>query len=72
MGIIQAARKQIPVWTAQDIQADTTKIGPAGAHTEINNLFIPVRESTCEIITADTPAEAAVKLAEKLREIKVI
>jgi electron transfer flavoprotein beta subunit len=72
MGIIQAARKQIPVWTAQDIQADTTKIGPAGAHTEVINLFIPARETTCEIITADTPAEAAVKLAQKLREIKVI
>ena len=72
MGIIQAARKQVPVWTAQDIGADPAKMGPAGAHTEITDLFVPVRETTCEIVTADSPAEAATKLALKLRENKII
>ena len=72
MGIIQAARKQVPTCTAQDINTDPTKMGSAGAHTEISSLFIPVRDTTCEIITADSPAEAAIKLAMKLREAKVI
>jgi len=72
MGIIKAARKQVPTWTAQDIDADPTKIGIAGAHTEVSSLFVPVRDTTCMIITADSAAEAAVKLAMKLRETKVI
>jgi len=72
MNIITAARKQVPIWTAQDIGTDPTKTGAAGAHTEISSLFVPVRDTTCEIITADSAAEAAVKLAMKLRENKVI
>lgn len=72
MGIIQAARKQVPTWTAADIGADAAKMGTAAAHTEIASLFVPTRDTTCEVITADSPAEAAIKLALKLRETKVI
>jgi hypothetical protein len=31
-----------------------------------------VREGKCEVITADTPEEAAVKLAQRLREVKAL
>jgi len=72
MGIVMAARKQIPVWTAQDIQADLSQAEPAGPHTEILNLFVPVREGKCEIIVGETGSEAAVNLAIKLREAHVI
>ena len=72
MGIIQAARKQVPAWTAADIGADSAKIGPAAVHSEIASLFIPARDTTCEVITADSLAEAAIKLAMKLRETKVV
>jgi len=72
MGIVMAARKQVPVWTAQDIQSDLSQAEPAGAHTEITSLFVPVQESQCEIITGETSSEAAVKLATKLKEINVI
>ena len=71
-GIIQASRKKIPIWTAKDIGADVAQLGGAAARTELLKLFIPAREGKCEIIGADTGAEAAVKLAIRLREAKVI
>jgi hypothetical protein len=35
-------------------------------------LFQPVREGKVELVSADSPAEAAAKLAVRLREVKVI
>ena len=72
MGIVMAARKKIPVWTAQDIQADPTELAPANAHTELTSLYVQTRESKVEMITADTPDQAAIKLALKLREVKAV
>ena len=36
------------------------------------DLFVPVRESECEIIIGETSSEAAVKLAIKLKETNVV
>lgn len=72
MGIMTAARKQIPVWTAQDIEADLSQAEPNGSYNEITDLVIPAREAHCEIISGKTTAEAAVNLAIKLKELNVI
>ncbi len=72
IGLMMAARKKIPVWTAQDIEADPSQFTPANAHTEITSLFIPTREVKCQIISGDTPSEAAINLALKLRETNII
>jgi electron transfer flavoprotein beta subunit len=71
-GIMGAAKKTVPVWTAQDIGADASAIGAAGARSRMTKLFIPVREAKCEIIEGENEEEAAIKLALKLREIKLI
>jgi len=71
-GIIAAARKKVPVWTAGDIGADTSLLGAAAVRTELLKLLIPAREGKCEIIGGETGAEAAVKLAMRLREAKVV
>jgi len=71
-GIMAAAKKTVPVWSAADIEADTAKVGAAGARTKMLKLFIPVRESKCEIIEGENEEEAAVNLALKLREVKLI
>ncbi len=63
-------RKQIPVWKAQDIGAEPSQLDKDKAHTEITGLSVPTRKTECEIITGDTPSEAAVNLALKL--IKLI
>jgi len=71
-GIISAARKQLPVWNAHDIDADLSQIGIAAARRKLLKLFIPVQERKCEIMPGESAAEAAVQLAIRLRETGVI
>jgi len=70
---IMAAKKVEPiVWNPADIGVDPSQIGAAGRRTKLLKLFQPVREGTCEIIEGDSVEEAAVSLALKLREVKVL
>ncbi|UCH51730.1 MAG: electron transfer flavoprotein subunit beta/FixA family protein [Chloroflexota bacterium] len=71
-GIMAAAKKQPTVWKPADIGLEPSQIGTAGRRAKLLKLFQPVKEGKCEIIEADTPAEAGTKLAAKLREAKVI
>ncbi|UCC41637.1 MAG: electron transfer flavoprotein subunit beta/FixA family protein [Candidatus Aminicenantes bacterium] len=71
-GIISASQKDIPVWNASDINADSSRIGTDAVRRKLIRLFIPVRERKCTIIEGETPAEASAELAEKLREKGVI
>jgi electron transfer flavoprotein beta subunit len=69
MRLMMARKKQIPIWTAQDIGAEDSQLGKENAHTEITSLTVPDRKTECEIITGATPSEAAVNLAVKLNEL---
>ena len=71
-GIIAAARKKVPVWTAIDIGADSSRIGAGAARRKLIKLFNPKRERKCEVVAGENPAEAAVKLAERLKQAGVI
>jgi electron transfer flavoprotein beta subunit len=71
-GIISAAKKQLPVWKAQDIDADPSQIGAGAARRKLKKLFTPERERKCEVVEGETTAEAAAKLAERLRQAGVI
>ena len=71
-GIMGAKRVEPIVWTPADIGADPSQIGAAGRRTKLLRLFQPVREGTCEIIEGESVEEAAVSLAQKLREVKVL
>jgi electron transfer flavoprotein beta subunit len=71
-GIMSAKTKPVVTWTAQDIGADPSKLGAAGAHTKLLKLFIPVKEAKCEIVEGESVEEAATNLALKLREVKLI
>ena len=70
MRLMMARKKQIPIWTAQDIGAEPSHMGKDTAHTEITGLSVPDRKTECEIIAGATPNEAAVNLAVKLNELK--
>jgi len=70
-GIMAAKRKEPTVWKPADIGVDASKIGANGRRGKLVKLFQPVKEGHCEIIEGDTPEEAAVGLAMKLREVKV-
>lgn len=71
-GIIAAARKQIPVWHASDIDVDLPKINANSVRGKLTRLYTPEKERKCEIIQAETVAEASITLAIRLRETKVI
>jgi electron transfer flavoprotein beta subunit len=71
-GIMAAAKKQPTIWKPADIGIDAAQIGETGRRSKLVKLFQPVREGKCDFVTADTPAEAGTKLAEKLREAKLI
>jgi len=67
-GIMAAGRAQIPVWTAADLGLDGA---PAPKRT-LKRLYVEQREARVELIEADTPEEAGIALANKLREAKLI
>ncbi len=70
-GIMAAKRKEPIIWKSADIGVAPSQIGAAGRRTKLLKLFQPVREGKCEIIGGETPEEAAVNLALKLREAKI-
>jgi len=69
-GIMAASKKQPIIWKPADIGLD--KVGAAARKTKVVKLFQPVKEGKCEIISDDDLKVAAAKLADKLREYKVI
>ncbi|MFC2035995.1 electron transfer flavoprotein subunit beta/FixA family protein, partial [Chloroflexota bacterium] len=67
-----AKRKEPVVWKPADLGVEPSQLGAAGRRTKLIKLLQPVREGTCDIIEGETPEEAAVNLALKLREAKVL
>ena len=67
-GIMAASRKQAQVWKAADVGLDVSTL----RGLELRDLFIPVSEKVCEIITGEDEADAGRKLALRLREAKLI
>jgi electron transfer flavoprotein beta subunit len=71
-GIMAAAKKQPTIWKPADIDVESAQTGSSGRNTKLIKLFQPVREGKCDIVEADSPVEAGAKLAEKLREAKLL
>jgi electron transfer flavoprotein beta subunit len=70
--IMQAAKKQVTIWSAADLGLDTSQLGPEGRKLLLEKLYIPVSSTHCEFIEGDTPEEKAQNLAKKLVEAKLI
>jgi electron transfer flavoprotein beta subunit len=66
-GIMAAGRAQIPVWSAADLGLEA--LAP---RVELRRLYVETREARVELIEADSPAEAGTKLADKLREARLV
>jgi len=71
-GIMAAKKKEPIIWKPADIGIEPSKLGASGRRSKLVKLFQPVRGGKCEVLAADTPEEAAVKLALKLREAKIL
>jgi len=70
-GQMRAKKTNITTWGAKDIGADEKKIGLTGSPTWVIKIFTPPPKGSGEIIHEE-PKEAAIKLATKLREKKII
>ncbi len=68
MGIRKASKANIPVWSLSDLGASAPE--PVVKRTELMNP--PVQESTIEIISGESPAEIADKLADKILAEKIL
>jgi electron transfer flavoprotein beta subunit len=71
MGIRKAAKVQIPVWNAGEINVDTAKVGTAGSHGKVIELTTPPPRAAGEMLKGDIE-EIATSLVSKLIDLKVI
>ncbi len=70
---IMAAKKIEPIiWKPADIGVEPSQVGAAGQRAKMLRLFQPVHEGECELAEGETVEEAAVNLALKLREAKIL
>ena len=68
MGIRKASKATIPVWSLSDLGVNAPET--AVKRAEVMNP--PVQETKIEIITGETPAEVAEKLADKILAEKIL
>lgn len=62
-GLSSARKKPLQVWKAADLH-----LPPPRPRCELLELYVPRRETVCEMIKEETPEAAAVRLADRLRE----
>jgi electron transfer flavoprotein beta subunit len=65
--ILAAQKKPMNIWTASDIVTGQFK-----PRVALEKLFQPVRNTTCEMISGDTPEDAAAKLVQRLRDAQAL
>jgi len=70
--IMQAAKKQVTVWSAADLGLDDSQLGADARKLTLEKLYVPVMDMECEFMEGDTPEEKAQNLARKLAEAKLI
>lgn len=66
--IMEAQKKPLTTWMAADLGVDVAQM----RQIELLKLFIPQKESRCEMVTGETEEELGKNLALKLRDTKVI
>jgi len=67
-GLSAARGKPVQVWTLSDLDIDS----PPPPRLELLDLFIPRRETVCEVIAGATARDAAVRLADRLHDESVV
>ncbi|MCX8131921.1 MAG: electron transfer flavoprotein subunit beta/FixA family protein [Clostridia bacterium] len=67
--LIRARNYMVPVWTAEDIAADTNLCGLRGSPTQVVKTFVPVHDINNEMLQGNAK-EQAEKLVKKLFEIE--
>jgi electron transfer flavoprotein beta subunit len=66
--LMAAQKKQVTIWRRQDLGIESFPM----SRMQMLKLYIPRREETCQIVEGKTDEEAAVNLALRLREAKIL
>lgn len=69
---MRAARKPVVMWSTADLGLPVDAIGAAGRRAVRERVFVPVKDNRCEMVEGASPEEQAARLAQRLREAKVI
>jgi electron transfer flavoprotein beta subunit len=67
--VMRAHRTPIATWGAAEVGLDVGELAP---RTEVVDLVVPERESHCELVGGETPAEQAATLARRLRDLGIL
>ena len=70
-GMMRAKKTVIPIWTADDINADKNLCGLKGSPTQVVRTFVPVHDVQSEMLEG-LPDEQARKLAEKMMSMQFV
>ncbi|MDP3878785.1 MAG: electron transfer flavoprotein subunit beta/FixA family protein [Dehalococcoidales bacterium] len=70
-GLSRARSATIPVWSAEEINADESRVGLSGSATRVVRIFFPERVRHGEILEGK-PENQVDSLIERLRKVKVI
>ncbi|MCI0372386.1 MAG: electron transfer flavoprotein subunit beta/FixA family protein, partial [candidate division NC10 bacterium] len=68
--IMAAGRKPIPTWTAAHLGLAAGE--KAAGRVAVAELSIPIRETRCEILDGESPAEKVDLLVSRLRDLKLL
>lgn len=66
--LMAAQKKQVTIWRGQDLGIES----PPMKRVKMLDLYIPRKEARCQIVEGETEEEAAVNLALRLREAKIL
>lgn len=71
-GKMMAKKKEIPVWSAEDVKANFEKIGLKGSPTVVVKIFTPQLRDNGEFIDGETAEEKAHSLVGHLKDMSII
>jgi len=69
--VMKARKKQIPIWTAADIEADESRCGLNGSPTNVVRVFAPQRHTEGERLSGSAD-EMVNELVTKLRDRQIV
>lgn len=69
--IAEALDKTVTVWTADDLEVDRHRLGLGGSPTRVVRVWVPERKRGGQLLRGE-PAEVALRLAQVLREEKLV
>jgi electron transfer flavoprotein beta subunit len=72
MSIMKAAKKEVVIWKAADLNIPNEKVGESGSAVRTVSVLAPKVERKKTVIKGETPAETAEKLAKALIQEGVI